>query len=86
MSIEAGAVRNLFCQNICLRNNPGFHRLTSRENDAGRCFACLTDSHEITRVEIVPRERWMWISGTKKPPFGGFTTRLIIDFILCFPW
>jgi hypothetical protein len=22
----------------------------------------------------------------KKPPFGGFTTLLIIDFILCFPW
>jgi ABC-type lipopolysaccharide export system ATPase subunit len=26
------------------------------------------------------------ISGTKKPPFGGFTTLLIALIILCFPW
>ena len=26
------------------------------------------------------------IEGTKKPPFGGFTTLLIALIILCFPW
>lgn len=26
-----------------------------------------------------------WISGTKKPPFGGFTTLLIALIILLFP-